>query len=578
MKTQTGIFKKLTVYFAIMLALGLAFASPPEIPVLIYGKVVTDSGDGLGGVDVKASWVEEGELKSAVSKTLEGDLEGQYKFFIQPSSSINNIKLESLGESVLFKAESGLINHAPDIVVEDKRTTSALIDYVSSIFGGDEEESVETLPKSPEAPLVDEVEGDLEKGEISGYSEGRGVEESLTEEYESEIIEEGGEELIEENVSLTKDKAGSNINYSYYESNREISSDNHFSPVIDRLNEEIYVCEGEKLIEFFNVSDRDGDETIVWTSSDKFYLETINSEKGYSKIMLFSDVIEKEDVGDYPVKVFASDKEYVDIKEITIFALEVNSKPIIRPIPLMTIPLRGDDYDFSYLVYADDLETTGLSYSLNTLSGKNIFKINDKGEISSFLKKSDVGVYDLEVCVVDEGVESVSNLCGGKGPNEVCEKFSLTVTENNSPPEILKKYPEGSFVNFSSENEVSFNLEGDDGDGTVPDVYWYVDGVLEKHDRGSKYSSFTYSSPCVEGREVNVRSVITDGLLNDTEEWVLNQEYCDSEEMSSLEFRFVDFNFSFRVVLSILFLALGFVLILVAIRFLRLRKMMEVLK
>ncbi len=560
MKIQTGIFKRIILCFALVFALELALASPPELPVLIYGKVIAESGEGIGGVEVKASWIEGSNIKSTFSRTSDGDLKGTYKFFIQETSGINNIKIEASGESVLFKAEKGLMIEAPNIVIKKQETNPTIIDYLSGIFNEEEEKEVTDESTSP-YDFPEQKQLDLSDEEI-----------------EEEPIEEKENETIQDEKPETEPEEKPKINYSIYEINRTISPDNHFSPIIDRLDDEIYVCEGEKLVEFFNVSDRDGDEMIVWTSSELFYLEKIKSEKGYSKIMMFSDTITKEDIGTHQITVFASDEEYADIKEITISVIEVNSKPMIETIPLMTVSLEGGNKDFFYKIHAEDFETNELDYSLNILNGKNIFNINNNGEITASFTKSDIGVYNLKVCVKDKRVESVSNLCGDKGPNEACEECSLTVTEKNIPPEISKSYPEENKINFSYKTEISFQVHGEDADGTVPDVYWYVKDVLEKHDRGNKSSYFTYSSPCMEGREIKIKAVITDGILNETKQWTLDQKSCHNENLTNIDLGFSKVNPIIIAVLSFIFLTLGVILIMAAIRFLRLKKKMEELR
>ncbi|MEM0465408.1 MAG: hypothetical protein QXW97_01755 [Candidatus Pacearchaeota archaeon] len=326
------------------------------------------------------------------------------------------------------------------------------------------------------------------------------------------------------------------------------------APIISGLNNNIYVCENKWLSEWaipnsiFQITEPDLDIISYYlVPSDPFYigfLGEINETTGSYEI--FSGILNKSDAGgvnsggkNYTEIVFVSDGENVESKEINITVIEVNNPPLISNIGAKTVWTRGANSSFNYIVRATDVENgdenSGNLFFNVSFIGQNLFTIDSSNGVINFTaNESYKGVHNITVCVRDLGIlypHPNITLCGQDGSSIVsCINFSLTVTDENRRPEFLFWNPENFSITNYSDSDFIFNISVYDADGTIPDVYWYVDDEFKYFDLGIETGlnhSFFYNFGCGIGGRHNVTAVITDGELNNSLTWNVTLIFVD---------------------------------------------------
>ncbi len=302
------------------------------------------------------------------------------------------------------------------------------------------------------------------------------------------------------------------------------------SPILGNISNDILICENRALDYDFNATDVDEDNLTVDLSPKNPFFVTPTSFSGSTFIEseIFSGNLTKSKVGVYAETVSVSDGSLIDTKNTNITVIEVNNAPAVSNIGSQTAYTQGDNRTFYKQVEVSDIEsgnhTSGnFSYNLTFLQGTAFFNISNSGVINVTVNSSNVGVHNLSVCVTDQALLSPHqniSICGQTGTNRTtCQNFSLTVTNENRAPTITSNYPIGlTFSSLSTEN-LFFNISKHDPDGTIPDAYWYVDGIFNELDSGSSADNFTHSFGCGISGVHTVKVDITDGLLNDSLQW-----------------------------------------------------------
>ena len=317
------------------------------------------------------------------------------------------------------------------------------------------------------------------------------------------------------------------------------------APILGPINDTIYVCEAESLDYRFNATDLDGDDlTFDILPKDPFYsikVGRVNTTTEEAKI--FSGVLSKSDIGNYSETISVSDGQYVDTKDVNITVLEINNPPEIDTIGVQTVWTSGDDTTFYKQVSVSDVEdgnqdsgnlTFNITFSPNEIS----FNITQDGTMEFTPNESQIGIYNIKVCVEDKGIDNPPaniSLCGQDGSaTSVCQNFSLTVTNINRAPTITDYYPDSLNLSVGGTDDLYFNITEYDPDWTIPDAYWYVDGVLEDYDSGSLVDEFSYRFGCGVSGTYIIKAEVTDGALNDSVEWnvVVGNVPCSSGEVS----------------------------------------------
>jgi len=307
------------------------------------------------------------------------------------------------------------------------------------------------------------------------------------------------------------------------------------SPVLGAINNSIFVCETENLDYRFNASDVD-EENLTSSISPKnpFYLDSLG-KAGYnvSLYSIISGTLGKANVGRHSESVSVTDPAGLsDSAQTNITVIEINNPPVMENLGAQTIWLTGANSTFNHQMNVTDTEdgtsSDGkMTFNLTWGNNENLFGINRSTGVMNYTADSaDSGrTYSLRVCVNDTPLSSVSenfSVCSAKGYSSdtisTCDDFTLTVTDNNRAPEITN-YTPSTPVSVSGTATTVFNVTVSDADGTIPDVNWYVDGVLKEHNENVSSDSYSYSFGCGVSGSHSVKAVTTDGLLNDSQLW-----------------------------------------------------------
>ena len=308
------------------------------------------------------------------------------------------------------------------------------------------------------------------------------------------------------------------------------------NPIISNISNKIFVCEGDYLSYFFNVTDIDEDDLTVGISPKNPFYTSFSRNINYTSDIyeIFSGTLSKNNAGginagskNYSETITASDGNSSDSKNTNITVIEINNAPDITNIGVQTIWARGENSSFNYQVKVSDIEdgnqnSGNLNFSI-LFSGETMFNISSKGVINFTANSSYIGVHNISICVNDTGIDNPYqniSLCLQDGSSLTsCNNFSLTVTNQNRGPKIVSKFPTALSFNASGSDFLYFNISKKDADGTIPDAYWYVDNISKEYDSGSLIDSFYYGFGCGISGLHTVKVDITDGELNDSVQW-----------------------------------------------------------
>jgi len=320
------------------------------------------------------------------------------------------------------------------------------------------------------------------------------------------------------------------FNINNFEQNRltgfaisQISSNTENSaPQINNLTNKILVCEDSSLSYFFNSSDANGDNlsssiagfSKVYTQDRRLNFTAYSTE-------IYSGLLDKSNMGVHDLTLVISDSQVADSRKLNIEVIEINHAPNITYPGVQTIQLGENNLVFNKPVLASDLESGNQNSDNLTFSILNtkLFNITSNGLIYFIINSSFIGVHNLAVCVMDSGLKNVHkniSFCGQDGIRlSSCVNFSITITPENGAPEILSYYP--LMINVSVASSMSFYIRKQDPDGTIPDVYWYLDDEL----KSINSDSYIYQADCGAITKI-LKVVISDGLLNVSRTWTLN--------------------------------------------------------
>ena len=327
----------------------------------------------------------------------------------------------------------------------------------------------------------------------------------------------------------------------------------HSYPYFGFVNTTLFVCEGNRLYYEFFAYDLDGDAlTGDISPRDPFFIFWISqTTQNNNTFAVISGTIDKGDVGGvnngyklYQETITISDGFNAtccsNSTNTNITAIEINNAPVIEDVGVKTIWNKGENSTFYEEVGYDDTEYNlnygNVSFNIsivNATSGAvvNLFNITSLGVINFTANLSTaLGVYNITICLNDSGLSSphanINTYCGQTGSAfSVCDNFSLTITDSNRAPNITSYYPGDLTVNTPDTTNLYFNITTSDDDGTIPDAYWYVDGVQVEYDSGSSVNEFTHTFGCEVSGIHNVSVNVTDGLLNSSLTWDITLQY-----------------------------------------------------
>jgi len=308
------------------------------------------------------------------------------------------------------------------------------------------------------------------------------------------------------------------------------------APTISYIPSEFLRCEGDTFNFYFNATDPDED-TLVSDISPKnpFFTENLGRIGNVSFFRIFSGMFEKKDVGTL-VSTISVDDQFsaiccVDTAVTNFTIIEINNPPSLQNIGAQTVWTRGRNSTFYLQLQLNDTESGNASsrnYSFNITfgGGPALFSIDEYGVMNYTPEEYDEGIYSIGVCANDTALSTPHpniSLCAPDTADSqtVCDTFSLTITDVNRPPEILAYTPNETALSMAGESIQRFSVNVTDPDGTLPDIDWYVGGVLEEHFENQTTGNYTYHAPCGFGGVVLIEAVTTDGLANDTINWTV---------------------------------------------------------
>jgi predicted nucleic acid-binding Zn ribbon protein len=316
------------------------------------------------------------------------------------------------------------------------------------------------------------------------------------------------------------------------------------APILGDIPKELYVCENRYLNYPFTITDVDESAlTIDISPKNPIFVYPFYFEEGSTVVTSYftSSVIGKGQIGFYPEVITVSDGEYADTKRVNITAIEINNLPSLDAIGVKTVWSRGENRTLYIQAKASDFEDGNLSLGNLTINltfydESPFFNISNKGVINWIANSTYIGVHNIKVCVFDKPISYIHpniSLCSNTGLSQAdCENFSLTVTDENRAPYFISYSP--TSLNFSTltSQYLLFYVATYDPDGTVPDIYWYLNNAINasKYTSGNSTDSFNYTFNCNETGLNNLRIVITDGLLNASLTWLINVTGADCAE------------------------------------------------
>ena len=319
---------------------------------------------------------------------------------------------------------------------------------------------------------------------------------------------------------------------------------NNSEPELGDIPDEIFGCEGENFFYHYNATDIDEEILYSSISYPNPFFERYISYDGNSTTFfkIISGKLDKDDAGGvggvsktYERVISVWDELLdVDSADVNITIIEINNIPVINNgLGAQTVYLQGENSTFYHQVNVTDIEDGeteegNLEFNLSFEGISNVFEINSSTGIMNYTPviEDNGSIFSLRVCVEDNVLEVTHEnfsicLYNSSDANSVCDDFTLTVTDDNRAPQIIDYYPSENF-SMGGTTSAFFNVSVYDADGTIPDIDWYVDGVLREHNENMSNDSFSYSFGCgVEGLHT-VEIITSDGLANDSHVWGIN--------------------------------------------------------
>ena len=315
------------------------------------------------------------------------------------------------------------------------------------------------------------------------------------------------------------------------------------SPILGDIEDTIYVCESERidgLIDArFNATDLDEEVLTSYISPKQGTFYTYAFGGGGASPTLFriiSAPLSKSKVGSYTRDISILDTEGLsDSDTVNITVIEINNPPTMQNIGAQTVWTTGVDSEFNYQMNANDVEDGdssegNLRFNLTWGSGEDLFDIDSSYGIMNYTPSAgDLGkTFSLTVCVNDSAIEDEHvnfSICSGRGYStssiSTCDDFTITVTDENRAPEIVSYSPIGN-VDVNGTDTISSMVVVTDDDGTIPDIDWYVDGVLTESNEGLSTYTYNYVFGCGVFGNHTIEIITSDGLLSASQKWYVN--------------------------------------------------------
>ncbi len=311
------------------------------------------------------------------------------------------------------------------------------------------------------------------------------------------------------------------------------------SPQLVKIDKEMIACENS--IFEYALSASDPDEEILTFDiypKELFFVDNLNDNSSGAKI-ISSNITKKYAQKNFKRTIYVSDGEKLDYADTLIKVVEVNNPPVIENIGIKTISLETNKNFFEkvevYDIEDGDSGSEKIKFETVFLNGGKIFSVDKKGEINYTANELDIGNYEVQICAIDSGLPKLSkesHLCNENGSSlKVCESFLLTITDRNRAPTIVSQSPQSENVTILKSQKINFNISSFDPDGSIPDVAWFLDGVLIPEESRKSAESLVLEFQCSNNSKTHeVKAQITDSLLSDSVFWNINfDKNCTSQ-------------------------------------------------
>ncbi len=308
------------------------------------------------------------------------------------------------------------------------------------------------------------------------------------------------------------------------------------APILDNITSPLYACEDSAFSHSFKVNDLDENAlTLDLFPKDPFFVYPYSVGEHippfYSSIISAGN-LRKSHVGSHNETLSVTDGSLSDFKNFTIDVIEINHYPNISEVGVQTVWDKGDNRRLYLDFWASDIEdgnesSNNLTYNISFANEEAFFSIDfSKGIINWIASPIYDGVHNLTVCVIDQGLANPHaniSLCNSTGASLAkCVNFSLTVTDENRAPYYVSYLPASLNFTVHHSYNLSFFVDVKDPDGTIPDIYWYVDDLKGKNrTSGMSNGTFDYNFSCSQGGYHQIKNEITDGLLNASVNWTI---------------------------------------------------------
>lgn len=280
-------------------------------------------------------------------------------------------------------------------------------------------------------------------------------------------------------------------------------TDQNFAPLINMTyNISMY----EDLLFYFNISnfssDPDGNALSFYDNTPLF---VIGENTG---IIEFTP--DDADIGNYTVRLSVIDPGLlIDFQDVLFSIISVNDVPNLSAIGAKTVQV-GLSLNFTLRAYDQDSADT-LAFSSNTS-----WFLNSTGPINT---SSNWAEYPVTIYMPNESwindTFSINVTVNDSYGAQDSEIISVTFIRYNHAPNITSYNPvEKAFTIYSDQCQL-FNISKEDLDGTTPSTRWYVDD----NETGTTTDDYSFCPSNV--ASYNVTVVITDGIANDSESWIV---------------------------------------------------------
>jgi len=296
------------------------------------------------------------------------------------------------------------------------------------------------------------------------------------------------------------------------------------APILDPITTPQYSCEDSLFYYDVNASD---DDLLIPNTIEQLYfynspetLFVINENTGE---IIFTPNYNV--AGNHLLGIYVTDEEEYDEQDVMFIIIPINDNPYIdSSIGTQTVRVNKT---LSLTILASDEEDGtnsegNLIFNISFNGGTELFSINETtGEINYTANDTDVGNYNITVCVLDQGITKpdYSSFCGDDYfPKSDCVNFSLAVLEFNNPPEIISYYPLDLEPTIQETESLYFNVSAYDPDGTTLTIYWYINDIISKSSFGDE-SDFTFNTTYGDAGIYKIKAVASDGEDSDFVQW-----------------------------------------------------------